>query len=127
MQERLKSQGLLAEITNKFDLETDEAVKEFQSRNHLLADGVVGPLTWACLLYPKLSRSQKSKSPELRNAIKELQTILYDEGFLKKEPNSYFDSATERAVKRFMMALLGQQLGQYYWECDKKLIKAFQG
>ncbi|MFW9260261.1 peptidoglycan-binding protein [Nostoc sp. KVJ20] len=101
LQERLKTQDLLAEITGKFDLETDEAVKEFQKRNNLLADGVVGPLTWACLLYPKLSRSQKTKSPELRNAVKELQTILYDEGFLKKEPTSYFDSATERAVKRF--------------------------
>ncbi len=101
LQVQLKFQGLLTEITGKFDDQTDMAVKELQKRNNLLADGVVGPLTWACLLYPKLSRSQKRKPIESPDAVKELQTILYEEGFSKKDPNGYFDWETEKAVKRF--------------------------
>lgn len=101
LQELLNAQGLSIEITGKFDLQTDAAVKEFQKSNHLVSDGVVGPLTWACLLYPKLYRGQKKNLPELKDAVKELQNILYEEEFLKKEPNGYFDWETERAVKCF--------------------------
>ncbi|WP_248277738.1 peptidoglycan-binding domain-containing protein [Brasilonema sp. UFV-L1] len=39
--------------------------------------------------------------PELQDAVKELQNILYEEEFFKKEPDGYFDRETERAVKRF--------------------------
>jgi hypothetical protein len=101
LQELLKVQGLPIEITGKFDLQTDAAVKEFQKINHLLSDGVVGPLTWACLLYPKLYRGQKKNFSKFRDAVKELQVLLYEEELLKKEPNGYFDWETERAVKRF--------------------------
>jgi Putative peptidoglycan binding domain len=101
LQERLSAQGFLAKISGKFDLETEEAVKEFQKKNNLSVDGIVGPLSWACLFYPKLYRNQKSTSPEFQDAVKEMQNILYEEGFSKKEPNGYFDRETERAVKRF--------------------------
>ncbi|MBE9205257.1 peptidoglycan-binding protein [Nostoc sp. LEGE 06077] len=101
LQELLKAKGLEIEITGKFDLQTDAAVKEFQQGNHFVSDGVVGPLTWACLLYPKLYRGQKKNLAELRDAVEELQNILYKEEFLKKQPNGYFDWETERAVKRF--------------------------
>ncbi|MBU7587348.1 MAG: peptidoglycan-binding protein [Nostoc sp. TH1S01] len=101
LQELLKIQGLEIDITGKFDLQTDVAVKEFQKSNHLVSDGVVGPLTWACLLYPKLYRGQKRNLSEFRDAVEELQNILYKEEFLKKQPNGYFDWETERAVKCF--------------------------
>lgn len=101
LQAELHFQGLLTEITGKFDCQTDLAVKELQKRNNLLVDGVVGPLTWACLLYPKLSYSKKGKPLELQKAVKDLQTILHDEGFYKRPPNGYFDGETEKAVKCF--------------------------
>lgn len=101
LQERLKAQGFLSNISGKFDLETEEAVINFQKTNNLQVDGVVGPLSWACLFYPRLYRNQKSMSPKSQDAVIELQTILQEEGFLKKEPDGYFSRETERAVKRF--------------------------
>lgn len=101
LQERLCVLGFLAKVSGKFDLETEVAVKEFQKKNNLPVDGIVGPLSWACLFYLKLDRNQKSKSQEFQNAVREVQSILYQEGFSKKEPNGYFDRETERAVKCF--------------------------
>ncbi|NJM69335.1 MAG: peptidoglycan-binding protein [Scytonema sp. RU_4_4] len=101
LQERLQAQGFLRNISGQFDLDTEEAVKEFQKKNNLQVDGIVGPLSWACLFYPRLSRSHKSMPPELQDAVKELQNILYEEEFFKKEPDGYFDKETEKAVKRF--------------------------
>ncbi|MCW5313163.1 peptidoglycan-binding protein [Nostoc sp. KVJ3] len=101
LQERLEAQGFLSTISGKFDLETEEAVIKFQKANNLQVDGIVGPLSWSCLFYPKLYRNQKSMSPKLQDAVKELQIILNEEGFFKKEPDGYFSRETERGVKRF--------------------------
>ncbi|QKQ74300.1 peptidoglycan-binding protein [Nostoc sp. TCL240-02] len=101
LQERLQAQGFLSNISGKFDLETEEAVIKFQKANNLQVDGIVGPLSWSCLFYPKLYRNQKSMSPKLQDAVKELQIILNEEGFFKKEPDGYFSRETERGVKRF--------------------------
>ncbi|MFN6496475.1 MAG: peptidoglycan-binding domain-containing protein [Nostoc sp. DedQUE01] len=101
LQEQLKAQSFLSNISGKFDLETEEAVINFQKANNLQVDGVVGPLTWACLFYPRLHPNQKSMSPKFQDAVIELQTILKEEGFLKKEPDGYFSRETEKAVKRF--------------------------
>ncbi|WP_298906096.1 peptidoglycan-binding protein [uncultured Nostoc sp.] len=101
LQEQLQTQGFLSTSSGKFDLETEEAVIKFQEANNLQVDGIVGPLSWACLFYPRLYRNQKSMSPKLQDAVKELQTILNEEGFFKKEPDGYFSRETERGVKRF--------------------------
>ncbi|MEH2181263.1 peptidoglycan-binding domain-containing protein [Nostoc sp.] len=101
LQEQLQSQGFLSTISGKFDIETEEAVIKFQKANNLQVDGIFGPLSWACLFYPRLYRNQKSMSPKLQDAVKELQTILNEEGFLKKEPDGYFSREIERGVKRF--------------------------
>ncbi|MFL9450347.1 MULTISPECIES: peptidoglycan-binding domain-containing protein [Nostocales] len=101
LQTILHSQGFLANVTGKFDLETEEAVKEFQRKNHLYVDGVVGALTWACLCYPTIYRGIKILTPKLQESVKELQNILHHEGFLKKEPYGVFDWQTEKAVKHF--------------------------
>lgn len=101
LQTILHSQGFLANISGKFDLETEEAVKEFQRKNNLYVDGIVGALTWACLCYPVIYRGVKIVTPKLQDAVEKLQGILHKEGFLKKEPDGFFDKQTERAVKRF--------------------------
>jgi peptidoglycan hydrolase-like protein with peptidoglycan-binding domain len=36
-------------VTGVFDIPTDKAVKVFQKKHALVADGVVGPKTWAKL------------------------------------------------------------------------------
>jgi peptidoglycan hydrolase-like protein with peptidoglycan-binding domain len=101
LQRRLHTQGFLANISGKFDLETEEAVKEFQRKNNLHIDGIVGALTWACLCYPMIHRGMKILTPKLQDSVNELQSILHKEGFLKKEPYGVFDRQTERAVKHF--------------------------
>lgn len=101
LQDILQDKSLLSNASGKFDSETVEAVKEFQRQNNLHVDGIVGPLTWACLCYPKLSFSNRNLEPKLQDAVYELQNILYKEGTLKKEPDRYFDKQTERAVKYF--------------------------
>jgi hypothetical protein len=101
LQKHLQEQDFLTDVSGKFDLETEEAVKEFQKKNNLRVDGVVGPLSWACIFYPKLYCNQKAITPKLQDAVKELQIILHEEGFLHKEPNGCFTRETERAVKRF--------------------------
>jgi peptidoglycan hydrolase-like protein with peptidoglycan-binding domain len=40
-----------------FGPETEAAVKEFQQRNGLEVDGIVGPITWACLKNPNAARA----------------------------------------------------------------------
>ncbi|BAZ10912.1 peptidoglycan binding domain-containing protein [Calothrix sp. NIES-4071] len=101
LQLKLQGLGFLTNVTGKFDIETEEAVKIYQNSNNIYVDGIVGPLTWACLFYPKLTRGSKNLPPESQAAVHELQTILYKEGFLNKEPNGNFDRKTESAVKRF--------------------------
>jgi Putative peptidoglycan binding domain len=97
----LQEKGFLKNVTGEFDLGTEEAVKEFQRKNHLYVDGIVGALTWACLFYPNLYSGVRDLLPGQQDAIKELQIILHKEEFLKKEPNGIFDRQTEKAVKRF--------------------------
>ncbi|MBE9106157.1 peptidoglycan-binding protein, partial [Nostoc cf. edaphicum LEGE 07299] len=70
LQERLQAQGFLSNTTGTFDIETEEAVINFQKANNLQVDGIVGPLSWACLFYPRLYRNQKSMSPKSQDAIK---------------------------------------------------------
>ncbi|MHC0064101.1 peptidoglycan-binding domain-containing protein [Nostoc sp. UIC 10890] len=101
LQEQLQAKGFLSNTSGKFDLETEEAVIKFQEANNLQVDGVVGPLSWACFFYPRLYRNQKNMSPKLQDAVNELQTILNEEGFFKKESDGYFGRETERGVKRF--------------------------
>ncbi|GAA6621145.1 peptidoglycan-binding domain-containing protein [Scytonema sp. NUACC26] len=101
LQTILYAQGFLENISGNFDLETEEAVKEFQRTNNLHVDGIVGALTWACLCYPMIYRSLKILTPKLQESVKELQSILHKEGFFKKEPYGVFDRQTEKAVKHF--------------------------
>ena len=101
LQSLLISKGLLTTVTGKFDVKTEAAIKQFQRENQLFVDGVVGPLTWSCLRYPRLSRQDKAFAPAAQIAIREIQSILQQEGLLHHAPTGQFDRATERAIRRF--------------------------
>ncbi|MCG9972575.1 N-acetylmuramidase domain-containing protein [Christiangramia crocea] len=63
LKEILIDQGYNLQVSNYFDKDTDEAVKNFQKKNDLVVDGIVGSKTWAVLL---------SKGPELSRNIDKL-------------------------------------------------------
>lgn len=88
-------------VDKVFDETTEAAVRQFQEENRLTIDGVVGPLTYACLYYPKLYRRMSDDSTEVKQAIGQLQEILRQEGLLEKEIGGRFGRATEKAVQKF--------------------------
>ncbi|QGY47053.1 DUF3380 domain-containing protein [Maribellus comscasis] len=47
LQQMLVKLGYKITVSEYFDEETDAAVKDFQRKNNLVADGIVGPKTWA--------------------------------------------------------------------------------
>lgn len=94
----LGREGLLSTASGAFDSDTEMAVREFQRRKGLVADGIVGTLTWAALIYPTLSR--RASSEENVEYIQELQKRLCEDGILV-DIDGDFDSKTEKALKKF--------------------------
>ena len=91
--------GLLEHCSGRFDHYTRLAVEAFQKQNGLKVDGIVGPLTWAKLIYPTLSqRTSASQKEEL--FIQALQKILVEEKFLF-QCTGEFDRQTDKALRRF--------------------------
>ena len=101
LQQRLQAKNYPVRVNGKFDAETEQAVKAFQRDHDLLEDGVVGPLTWACLYYPNLFRGIEEAAPEIKSAIEKLQTVLAEDGFPVCDAMGHFGRSTERAVKKF--------------------------
>ena len=50
LEELLLELGYQVVVSNFFGKDTDVAVKDFQSKNNLVVDGVVGPKTWSKLI-----------------------------------------------------------------------------
>ena len=101
LQIQLKAKNYLTELSSSFDTRVKKAVKDFQHDNDLHEDGIVGPLTWACLYHPQLSLHEKRITSEKRNAIEELHVLLRKEGFSIRDLNGQYGRDTERAVRSF--------------------------
>ncbi len=108
LQTRLLALGL--ELGNRgmdgvFGTETELAVKTFQQAMGILADGVVGEITYGEIVeagYRPGGRLIYLRQPPDRGAdVAELQRMLNDLGFDPGAVNGVFDERTARATKEF--------------------------
>lgn len=99
LQTALNKSGFSIHVSGQFDDATKESVKHFQQDSGLLSDGVVGPLTWAALLYPVLSY-RKNSQVEPCDKVKKLQALLAQEGFHIK-CDGYFCKKTDQVLRKF--------------------------
>jgi hypothetical protein len=103
LQDILMSKGFLRTKSGCFDAETKEAVKAFQASANLVPDGIVGPLTWASLLFPTLDIADRAASENATEYVIKLQSLLNEEG-LKVRVDGCFNRKTKQALKRFQVA-----------------------
>jgi N-acetylmuramoyl-L-alanine amidase len=108
LQTRLLSLGL--DLGNRgidgvFGSTTELAVKAFQQDMGILADGVVGEITWNEIVeadYKPGGRLIYLRQPPFRGAdVLELQRMLNDLGFDPGAVNGLFDERTARATREF--------------------------
>lgn len=92
-------------IDGVFGPATELAVRQFQRDLGLLADGIVGEITWRELVesgYRPGDRLLYLRQPPFRGAdVMELQRMLNDLGFDPGAVNGLFDGRTVRAVREF--------------------------
>ena len=92
-------------IDGVFGPVTELAVRAFQQGMGILADGVVGPISWREIYesgYRPGGRLLYLRQPPFRGAdVTELQRMLHDLGFDPGAVNGLFDERTARAAKEF--------------------------
>lgn len=99
-QGQLKELGIYSgEITGKVGSKTTAAIKEFQRRNGLTADGVLGPSTIARL--DEVAGSGSSSSGVSSDTIKDVQAKLGNMGIYSGEVTGNLGSKTIAAIKEF--------------------------
>ncbi len=100
LQQRLFKLGYLTtEPDGNFGRDTVAAVKLFQSKNGLIADGYVGPTTKA-ELFSDNAQPNALTIGDSGEAVERIQRILVKLGFLKKA-TGYYGNDTEYAVRAF--------------------------
>lgn len=108
LQTRLRALGLdpgERGVEGVFDEETELAVRAFQRRVGILADGLVGSVTWGEIVesgHRPGGRLLYLRQPPFRGTdVMELQRMLNDLGFDPGAVNGLFDERTARAVRDF--------------------------
>jgi len=109
LQTQLNSYGYKLTVDGKFGSGTLSAVKDFQKKHGLTADGIVGSKTWAALGGGTSSGSSSSSGgtyPTLKNGssgsnVKALQQKLKALGYYTGSIDGKFGSGTLSAVKAF--------------------------
>ena len=100
MQKRLHELDYLEKITGTFDEATEDAIKDFQEKNELVVDGMVGSQTKAVLYSEDAVPFSLSKGSEGEDVLM-YQQRLFELGYLSTEPDGKYGKDTVQAVKRF--------------------------
>jgi peptidoglycan hydrolase-like protein with peptidoglycan-binding domain len=97
LQYLLLAEGYTLDVDGKFGPKTEAAVKEFQTAKGILADGSVGPQTWATLVQGHTV--QAGKTGEDVRAAQHLLNQAY--GYGEVAVDGKFGAKTQTAVKDF--------------------------
>jgi peptidoglycan hydrolase-like protein with peptidoglycan-binding domain len=100
LQKRLVELDYMDKATGYFGDETAAAVEEFQSRNNLDVDGMIGTLTREAI-YSEDAIPHSISYGEKSDAVLGYQERLYTLGYLTTEPDGTFGKDTVAAVKLF--------------------------
>lgn len=100
MQKRLRELDYLSSATGYYGSDTEAAVKEFQTRNKLTADGMAGETTLE-LLYSEDAIPYALSLGVKSDDVKTYQQRLYKLGYLTTEPDGTFGRDTKNAVQLF--------------------------
>ena len=106
VQQRLYELGYLdnkANIKGVFGEKTEAAVKEFQKKNDLKADGKVGAKTLE-MLYGEDVVGNAFRLGDENQVIKDCQTALKKLGYVTFKPDGVMGKATVSAIKAFQQA-----------------------
>jgi N-acetylmuramoyl-L-alanine amidase len=106
IQARLRALGIkVDDEAGFFGESTADAVRTFQQRRGILADGIVGPHTWQELVEAGFRRGDRTlylRFPPLRgDDVQELQARLNALGFDAGREDGIFGHETDRAVRAF--------------------------
>lgn len=109
LQKLLRNRGFEIPQDGVFGVQTKEAVVAFQRGKGLNDDGVVGRKTWAALYVNdrpllRLYDGFDHVTPHLRDAVRELQSVLRDKGYPVGNIDGRFGPFTESLVKQFQKA-----------------------
>ncbi len=107
LQQALKNQGYFSTtVTGTYADLTEAAVKAFQERNGLKADGVAGPATQSILFNTGSISSATSttlKKGSSGTDVRNLQYVLYELGYYDGSVNGEYGDTTADAVRAFQI------------------------
>ena len=135
LQEQLQLLGLYdGPISGQFTTAVEQAAREFQRRQGLRVDGIVGPQTLKALERVLLEHAAMPASPPALQlstlklgasgqAVTELQAQLRLLGFFDREPTGNFGAITETAVRAFQRHHQLAQTGEVDGQTTMKLLE----
>ena len=107
LQRALKNQGYYSNaIDGDYGYRTVAAVKSFQERNGLKADGIAGPATQTLLFNASASSSATSNTLKQGSSgtdVRNLQYALYELGYYDGAIDGDYDKTTADAVRAFQV------------------------